>query len=335
MPRFHDKPGGKGGVAVSPHRNDRSGLIDIRALSSVIDAQRTAVPTASASSVALPSFNSPWAYQDTRRPAATPAAMAAVPARAPAPLSTDNRPLYAMIIGLSVAVASLGVYILFHEPPRVVMKAAATPAPRVTTEAEPPPPSRGEGAATLVAAAVPAPADEPALAEAKEAPAAAEAPTVEATRKPGRTRSPRGRTPKPRPTPTKPRRESKGDGTVPIECVLHPESKQCGGGGTKTPTPDDPSKPLPASPSAAATRAAMAKVKSNAKKCGPRHGASSGDKVKVKLSVVGKTGVVDSANAIDAYAGTALGRCVAAALSKAKLPRFSKPRAGIVYSVRM
>ena len=95
-----DRKGGTGEAVAQSRRDDRSGLIDIRALSSLVEPRGSA--SASASSVALPSFSSPWTLQDTRmqsRPAPVAARVQAQPAR-------NDRPLYLMIAALSAAVVS-------------------------------------------------------------------------------------------------------------------------------------------------------------------------------------------------------------------------------------
>lgn len=55
----------------------------------------------------------------------------------------------------------------------------------------------------------------------------------------------------------------------------------------------------------------------------------------MKMSIAGATGEVTGATARRPHQETALGRCVAAALSNAKLERFRKPSIGVVYPVRM
>lgn len=326
MPRSDRNSGGTGDRSAQSRRNDRSGLIDIRALSSLVDAQHRGGPSASASSVALPSFSTPWTVQ----PMPEPERRAATPARAVAASSSD-RPLYVMLASLSLAVVSLGAYVVLRPAPQVVVEAAAAPtvdaeavkaevAKAEVVKAEPEPdPSELEGTLAVAASSE----EEPAPAEREATPAESEAEPEAAARRSRATRprasrerrSDRSATPEPE-SPKKPQ-------GVSVECVLDPSA--CGRGGAA----------LPKTPSAAQIRGAMAAVKPSAKACAGRHGGRAGDKVRVKLSVKGSTGAVVSARALDEHEGTALGRCVAEALAEASLPRFSKPQAGIVYAIRL
>lgn len=302
-----------------------------------MDAQRSAEPVASASSLALPSFGGTWSGGELARPD-VPADPRPHPAAAPRAASDPTPwPLYAMIAVLSLAVLALGVLVLLRTPAPVVT-AAVVPevAPRVDAVAEAPPAEQPavSAAAVVPGSAVPeATRDEPADA-AVEAPAEVVA----------RTERRRPRRPKNKPTaqgttpaPTGPKPGSKG--AVPVACVIDPAS--CGRGTSEPgPTGNDgtrpkPTGPLPDTPSNAQVRAAMAKVKAKAKACGRRHQLASGTTVRVKLSVVGATGRIKSARAIEEHADRPAGRCVAEALSAAVLPRFAKPQAGIVYGIRM
>lgn len=323
MPRYHDPFGGTGEVATS-RRDERSGLLDIRALSSIVDAQRRAqVSSASASSVALPTFTSGWGLRDVSAPPPAPARTAPT-VRA----VTDQRPLYAMIVALSTAVAGLAAYVVLRPtPPRevvidrvaVAVPAEAAPEPepaRAEPEPEPEPP----------VAAVTPPEEESAEPEGSE--------PETRSKRPRATRSPR--TPKPQPKPQPVAKPPKGDGVIPVECVIDP-SKCTKSGRRKDPIATDgtSTKGLPVTPSQSQIRSAMNAVKPQAKACRSRHGGGAGDKVRVKLSVEGSTGRITSAKPLDDHAGTALGRCVADALGKATLPRFSKPQVGVVYAVTL
>jgi hypothetical protein len=322
MPRHQQSPGGTNGVVTPLRRDDRSGLLDIHALSSIIDAQRRG--GASASSVAMPAFGTPWALQDMRTPAPLVQSARPTPAVAAGP---DNRPLYVMITALSIAVASLGAYVLMRPAPTVIVERAAVAAPLADagSEPQPEPPEAEPSGKPLVAVAEP---DSPE--------AEAEAPLVP---EPGRYPTPRtGRTPRPKATPTPPPKVAPKEEELSVECIIDPA--KCGRGKSqarpdKKEDPPSSSKDLPAAPSSSQIRDAMAAVKPQAKACGPRNGGSAGDKVRVKLSVSGSTGRVTSAQALDDHAGTALGRCVADALAKATLPRFSKPQTGVVYSITL
>lgn len=338
MSRNQQSSGATGEVVVPSRRDDRSGLLDIRALSSIIDAKATG--GASASSVALPSFGASWALQDVSTAVPEPRVREnarVVPGTGPNTLvGPDHRPLYVMIAALSVAVASLGAYVLLRPPPSVVVERVAAAA--VESEAV-----GGEGAEgdaeeeakpeveakTAVEAALPT---EDAKAEAPvdtKADAIVRARVHRAPRTNDAPKNPPKLDPKP-----------KDAGVISVECVIDP-SKCDKSGKPKARTNDDQggdpadSKALPSAPSSTQIRDAMAPVKPSAKACAARHGGKAGDKVRVKLSVSGSTGKVTSAQALDDHAGTALGKCVADALGKAELPKFGKPTAGIVYAVTL
>ena len=339
MSRHLQSTGGTGGVVVPLRRDDRSGLLDIHALSSVIDAQRRGAAPASASSVALPAFGTPWALQEVKPTAPEPRASA--PARAVV-VGPDHRPLYVMIAALSVAVASLGAYVLTRPTPTLVVERQAVVA---AAEVE------GEGDAEAEAEAkAKAEAEAKAKAEAKLAAEASADPSAEAEAdasseatdirargsRPSRPGNP-GKTP-PKTDPKAAPKATPKDEVISVECVINPSS--CDKGKAKPQTVErdgDPSssQALPPSPSSSQIRDAMAAVKPQAKACGPRHGGKEGEKVRVKLSVTGSTGKVTSAQALDDHAGTALGRCVADALSKAELPKFGKPQAGVMYAITL
>ena len=72
-----------------------------------------------------------------------------------------------------------------------------------------------------------------------------------------------------------------------------------------------------------------------AKLCGEKHGARVGTKVKVKLTISGSTGRVTSASATPPHAGTALGKCVAAAVKRSTFRKFQKSSLDAVYPFSM
>ena len=337
MSRYQQSSGGTGGVAAPSRRDDRSGLLDIRALSSIIDAQRSGGP--SASSVALPVFGTPWGLQEVE---AAPEPRAAARTVVVGP---SDRPLYVMIAALSVAVASLGAYVLMRPTPTVVVErtavvagaavdgedaereAEAEAAAKAEAEAEA---EAKEKAAALAAAEA---TEEPADASEPEAKAGAETASV-------RARGPRASKPS-TPSKTVPKAEPEPEraSAISVECVIDPS--KCDTKGKPKPRVDEPreepvsAKGLPPAPTSLQIRDAMAPVKPQAKACAARHGGGPGEKVRIKLSVSGSTGKVTSAQALDDHAGTPLGKCVADALSKAELPKFGKPQAGVVYAVTL
>ena len=72
--------------------------------------------------------------------------------------------------------------------------------------------------------------------------------------------------------------------------------------------------------------------KSAASKCKSK--AKAGDKVKVKVSIAGSTGKVTKADPQGAFAGTAVGSCVANELKKASFKKFQKTSMGAITSVK-
>ena len=62
---------------------------------------------------------------------------------------------------------------------------------------------------------------------------------------------------------------------------------------------------------------------------------AAGETVKIRLSIVGSSGAVQSTTAEGEHRGTALGNCVAAALKKASFPRFRKPAIGLEYTITL
>lgn len=102
MPLFHDAINTTGPSTSA--RAERSSLLDIRALASAMDS--VAAHSASASSVALPSFARSWTMPNLHRiPTPTPSPR-------PAPPRPDLTPLYLSLLMLSIVVALLGAHVL-------------------------------------------------------------------------------------------------------------------------------------------------------------------------------------------------------------------------------
>jgi hypothetical protein len=95
----------------------------------------------------------------------------------------------------------------------------------------------------------------------------------------------------------------------------------------------DPSRCGPEKLTSAQIRSGLKQVEPAAKRCAVTHGASSGTRVPVRLSI-GGTGSIRSATPQDPYAN-ALGRCVADELSKASFPTFSQSSMGVLYTVTL
>lgn len=72
-----------------------------------------------------------------------------------------------------------------------------------------------------------------------------------------------------------------------------------------------------------------------AKACGPKHGATAGESVKVKFAIEGATGRVTDAVPLNPHVGTPLGDCVAAVAAKAQFRRFRSASMGVIYPFRM
>jgi hypothetical protein len=248
--------------------------------------------------------------------------------------STRERVLLTRTIGvLLVTTLGLGAYVAIDPRPRSVVTRAHAPEPvEAAVSMEPDDVELVPDASTSAAG------------EAESSPASAAAaagrPIVEAAprvkRRPQATRGPGEpvRPPGPEVAST-----PRADG-VPVACVLEPSGPGCGrtaapphDPATRTIPAVDPSLPETLSPSA--LREGIAAVKASAKQCAGRHGGTAGEAVKIRLSIVGQTGAVQSTTAEGEYRGTALGNCVAAALKKASFPRFRKPAIGLEYTITL
>lgn len=304
---------------------ENSMMIDIRTLGAMVatnDARRA--PAATATSV--PAFgSSALVGLGTAVPTPTPAPRLAARAQG------SDAPLLAMLGVLMAIVLGLGAYIVLVTPQPVVI---TTNVPEPERE----PTQRRDAAAAALARDVTdelerTPVEEPATAIEPEL--AAQGPAVVAPKgaKPTVHRTPpttKVGTPRVEPTPKR--------DDVPIECVLDPNLAKCGGSKTTARPTDAPRKDtaaLPLSLGQTDIRSGVNPLKDTAKACGTKHGAKPGEKVRVKLSIVGATGKVSSAAAQAPHAGTSLGNCVAATLKKASFSRFQKQVIGVVYTITM
>lgn len=120
-----------------------------------------------------------------------------------------------------------------------------------------------------------------------------------------------------RPPKPKPKERSPG-----VECILDPS--KC-----RKFDPD-----LPEKLTSSDIKDAVAPHKGPAKACGVKYGAAPGEKITVKISILGRTGRVTSASAVGHHAATPLGKCVAAEIAKAKFRRFQKKSLGVQYPIR-
>lgn len=268
------------------------------------------------------------------------------PMRPVAPGSRST-PLLAAVGALALSVGVLG-YAAAATPRTIVVEAPARPAPTMTEMTAAP---RGT-------ASDPAPEEEPRLdPDAGSTHTPEPVITVEPAPKAGpdaatprkRKSSPPHRKPAPTPTAPEPKVDPVDTMTtadpfagVGADCILDPS--QCGsspiGSATEPRTRPDGRATSPIVPptrdklSATDIRTAMAPVKVSAKTCAV-HGAESGEKVGVRLSIEGATGHVTRARPQAPHADDALGRCVADALDDARFPTFAKPSMGLVYRVTM
>lgn len=304
----------EGGAGMPRRRAQESSVVfSLASLRAMVEAD--ARPSTRA---ALPSFSG---TELGGVPAAS-AAPVRAPVIAPAP---SNLPLLMMLGMLVLTTIALATYVVMTPRQHVVITRVVTPA-------------ADEVVSEPVAVAQPQSREEVAATPEQPTP---EAPAV--TPEPERRTTPRTRT-RPRneqpavdPLPV-PQPERRGD--VPLECVLDPNLPKCGSK-TKTPPPSVPPKTAKIDPNLPETlgngdiRSGIATVKSSAKMCGDKFGAQDGEKVRVKLSIVGATGAVSSTAAEDPHRGTPLGNCVAAALKKATFPHFRKSVIGVEYTITL
>ena len=118
--------------------------------------------------------------------------------------------------------------------------------------------------------------------------------------------------------PSKPKAKKRNPG---VECILDPSKCR-------------KDSHLPEKLTSSDIKAGVNPVKAEAKACGAKHGAAMGEKVTVKISILGRTGRVTSSSAVGRHAGTPVGNCVAKALAKAEFPRFRKTSLGVQYPIR-
>jgi hypothetical protein len=96
----------------------------------------------------------------------------------------------------------------------------------------------------------------------------------------------------------------------------------------------DPSRCGPERLTSAQVRTGLQQVVPAAKLCAAAHGAATGTRVPVRLSIDGATGSVRSATP-QAPHQDALGRCVANELGNASFPAFTQSSMGVVYTVTL
>jgi predicted Zn finger-like uncharacterized protein len=115
-----------------------------------------------------------------------------------------------------------------------------------------------------------------------------------------------------------------------VDCLLDPNLPKCKGGGStggSSKPAADPS--LPAKLGQAEITSGLDPVKAEAKKCG------AGTAVAIKFSVKGSTGSVISATPLEEHASTPIGKCVATAAKGAKFPKFQADQQGFTFKFRL
>ncbi len=126
-----------------------------------------------------------------------------------------------------------------------------------------------------------------------------------------------------------------------VDCLLDPSLAKCKGGGSKPKSSGGSSggssapanAPEKLSPSDLS--AGIAPVKAAASACKSKGGVPPGTKVPIKLSIKGSTGAVISASAQGEFASTGAATCAAKELKKAKFKQFKASQMGFTYKVKM
>lgn len=331
---------------------EASGIIDVRAMTSLLASERSTVREASRVRPLGPGgarLGGPVApaaaIVDGLRPVTvrfdalgpgrfdglrTPEAPAVPVTRLAAP---NQKPLYAMIGALIVGMVSLAGYTMTHSG----SVSARTPAPLLATYvAAPEPdaphviderPERGE-AATPEAA--PEPAEEPAevAPAARKKPAAkkvGKAPEASADENAVKSVKPEKATPAAAPVDSEPS----------VQCLLEPGT--CKSRRASAPEPEAapavggsslPEK-LESADISEGTRAGKAAAASTCKAL-----ARGGEVVKVKLSIAGPTGGVISSRAEDDGGNAALGKCCADALASSTFKKVAKAQMGALVTIK-
>lgn len=353
------RTGSKGLATVAP-ASEGSGLIDIRALGSMVqNSAPTAGATASslgADDTALPSFGG----AGLGGLAATPlvSRTGPEPTVAPAPPPRSNTVLYVVLALLCVAVVVLAVLFFTQQNQlQPVVEKPIAVAPSVIDgggnvggedEADPSESEKSEakddeGATDPVAVAAAGEsgdADEAAEGDGDEekdpASSSTRRPSSSSSRKPSRSSNDRNDEPSSPPPSSSSKPKSSSSDQYSADCILNPNSPKCGGSSSSSrPKSESSSRSgLPDKLGVSDIKAGLAPVRGTAKSCGSKHGAQPGEKVSVKISISGR-GSVASATALPPHAGTSLGKCVADAAKKAKFKQFKSSVMGVKYSFKM
>lgn len=322
--------------STSAPASEGSGLIDIRAMRSMLDRDERGQPSPNARQPgeAIPSFGGGGFEGLSAAPIVSLAPPQDTSAATPKPKPRSSGPLLALVGVLGLGFLGLGALVLLDKPERSsTVEQVVMVAPEADASHD----------------------DDPELTAAQtEAEDEAEDDTKDDAEDPTepeaeiKTTTPRKRTnprtnpttnPTKTPSKTNPTATKDPAGPIDVDCLLNKDLPKCKGKGgpgpvaetpTKTPTsPSEPAVGLPNKLSTTQIAAGISPVKSAAKSCG------SGTTVAVKFSVAGSTGTVVSARPLDEHSSSAVGRCVVNAAKKASFPKFAAAQQGFTFKFRL
>ncbi len=347
---------GTKGLATTAPGSEGSGLIDIRALGSMVGGDQPSAHSSSSPAAvddaALPSFGGTGLGGLAAAPLVAPhrpEPASAAAAAAPPPPQRSNAPIYILMVLLILALGGLAAYILLkpEKDPQIIVKEVPGAAPSVADkddededkdkdkdEKDEEEDEEDEDAEDEAGEEEDAGDDEAGGSKTSSKRSSKKKPSSSGKKKSSDPLAGFGDPPaKKSTTPKAPTASKKDD--VSVDCILDPSkckksSSKPSSGASK---PADPN--LPVTLTSSDIRDGVAPHKAAAKSCGGKHGASPGTKVKVKLSISGSTGTVSSAAAQAPHNGTPLGNCVAAAVKKSKFKKFQKSTLGAVYPFTM
>jgi hypothetical protein len=141
--------------------------------------------------------------------------------------------------------------------------------------------------------------------------------------------TPRPRTPRRVRRPSPPRTREHADVTPTVDCILDPSL--CHRSKTAAPPSDE----LPETLGTADIKRGLDGVRPQIHDCGRVHGAIPKQKVTIKITISGETGMVTQANIVKPQLAVGLEQCILAAMHRATFPRFRKERLGAMFPVTM
>jgi uncharacterized protein len=116
--------------------------------------------------------------------------------------------------------------------------------------------------------------------------------------------------------------------TSDVDCLLDPSLSKC----KRAPSEPDSAAKLPAKLSVSQITAGIKPIRAAVARCGAEHGAASGIKVRIEITIEGATGKVVSATVLAEHEGTPLGECAEAAAKQVVFPRFEAATQGFQVS---